>query len=300
MSKKILVLGANGLIGRAVTEEIPVGYEWVGTTFSRVIKGMRSLNITSLEQIREIFRIIEPAYVIHCAGLNGGVDFCESHPDVAKEFHFTATIKLGEECLKYGAKFIFISSECVFDGKKELYSEVDEPNPQNLYGKFKADSEKWITDNLKDYLIVRTMATYGWDPFTVTPNAVMKLCFSIMKKEKTFIPTFRWGTPTYVRDLAKAIVELCMTNEVGKFNVVGSSYLNRYDWLHRVCEVLGWDASLVVPLDSAPQGYIFRPHRIGLENKKFMSRYRTKLHTIEEALVLLQKDYHSDKVFRKT
>jgi len=78
-------------------------------------------------------------------------------------------------CLEYGAKLIFISSECVFDGEKEFYNENDAVCPLSVYGKQKAQSEKWIQGNLDDYVIIRSMSVYGWDPLTKTPNALMKL-----------------------------------------------------------------------------------------------------------------------------
>lgn len=296
MNKKILVIGASGLIGRAMSEALGSDRNWIGTYYKRVIPGGVKLDITDPGQVKRAFAEIMPTHVIHCAQLTGGVDFCEKNPVLAKDFHYNATINLCTECLKYKARFIFISSECVFDGKKESYVESDKPSPLSVYGRWKAESEAWIKNNLKDYIIVRSMSVYGWDPLTKTPNAVMNVYSSILKGEKIHIPVYRWGNPTHVKDLAKGILELTLSKESGIFHVVGATFINRYEWLKKTCEVLGWDSSLLLPLDQLQQDLAVRPSKINLDTQKFRDNFSTKLHTLEEGLGLLQLDMNQEMI----
>lgn len=290
MNKKILVIGASGLIGRAICEALGSDRNWIGTYYKRVIPGGVKLDITDPGQVKRVFAEIMPTHVIHCAQLAGGVDFYEGNPDLAKKFHFEGTVNIGKQCLENNSWFIFISSECVFDGKKEFYNEADQVNPLNIYGKFKALSEEWITRNMKDYIIVRSMSVYGWDPFTKTPNALMKAYFSVLNRIRVFVPVYRWGTPTYVKDLSKAILELCLSKETGVFHIAGSSYINRYEWLKKSFDYLGWDSSLILPQTDIPKDAAMRPFKIGLDTKKFCSKFKTKLHALDEGLKFLKED----------
>lgn len=289
--EKILIIGADGLIGRACSQEIGKGHNWIGTSYpEKELQGFTSLDITSSCEIERVFKRVKPTCVVHCANLAGGLDYCEKRPDLAKKFHFEGTVNIGRQCLEYKSKLVFISSECVFDGKRELYKEEDDVNPLNVYGKWKAESEKWIRQNLKDYIIARTMSVYGWDPKTVTPNAIMKVYFSILKKEEISISAFRRGNPTYVKDLAKAIAELALAESRGIFHIAGRSFVGRYEWLKKACDVLGWDASFLIPRKEPLTNNILRPLRVNFNTDKFQSEFTVKLHNLEESLNLLKQD----------
>jgi dTDP-4-dehydrorhamnose reductase len=170
-----LILGANGLLGRNVRKQLDGKYEWYGTYNKRKESKLIKVDITSDDDLKEIFRIAKPNHVINCANLAGGVDFCEREPDLARKFHLKANMLIGKLCEKYSSNFVFISTDYVFDGKNAPYTEEDKTNPLNLYGKLKLDSEKWITNHVSKHLIVRTTNVFGWDPKTATPNYMMNL-----------------------------------------------------------------------------------------------------------------------------
>lgn len=277
-------------MGSAIIEELRGAHFFVQTAYGRLSHECVKLDIMDFKNVKDVISASKPDIIVHSANLAGGVDFCEKNPDLAKKFHFEATKFLGQEAKACGAKLIYISSECVFDGKKEAYSEEDAVRPQNVYGEYKAKSEEWIAQNVNRYIIVRTMSVFGWQPDTKTPNALMKVYFSIQKKQRVDIPVFRWGTPTYVRDLAQAIVELALSEYNGLYHVVGNSYLSRYDWLFQTAESLGWDVTYLHPVKNNSDDMIFRPLRVHLKNDKFSRQCRTKLHCLEEILPSLKKD----------
>ncbi len=285
-----LLIGANGLIGSAVAEELDSQYSWVGTSFKRSSGRLHFLDILDKENLKNVLQVLKPKYVVLAANLSGGTEFAQTHPDVAKTFYYDATKNLGELCLTQKVRLIFISTECVFDGKREIYQEDDEPNPLNLYGQWKAESEMWIKKNLENYIIVRTISVFGWQPETVTPNAVMKAYFAILKKEKIFVPTYRWVTPTYVHDLAKALVELNLSGAQGIYHVAGSTYINRYEWLRKVCGVMEWDSSWLCPQNEIHPGATPYPLKIRLDTQKFRLCHKTRLHSLEESMFMLKND----------
>ena len=289
--ERFLIIGRHGLIGQAVAQALAARNLFVqGTSCRRRTIQDLVCDILKPEDIERVFQDTHPTHVIHCANLAGGVKICEANPELAKQFHFEATAHIGQACLKHKAKLTFISSECVFDGKKIDYKEDDGYCPGNVYGQRKAESEKWIQEHLTDYVIIRTMSVFGWQPETTTPNALMSAYFAMSKRQKWEVSSYRWGTPTYVRDLARAIVHLSLSSHTGIFHAAGKTYLNRYDWLKKTFIRLGWDESWLVPQTKQTAHGLFYPAKIHLQTDKYAQLYNNELHTLEEALDLLNQD----------
>ena len=118
----------------------------------------------------------------------------------------------------------------------------------------------------------------------------MQAYFSLSKAQKYVVQAFRWGTPTYVGDLAKAILELSDSNASGIFHIAGRTFINRYEWIKTTCNALGWDTSFLIPQYKNNRGIILRPVKIALDTKKFSENFRTKLSTLEEAIKFLKRD----------
>lgn len=282
--RKYLVLGANGLIGRAVGKQLEGKYEWFGTYHKRKEPGLINVDLTAVNTLKEIFSEKRPNCVVNCTGLAGGVDFCENNPDLAREFHLKANILTGELCEKYDSRMVLISTDYVFDGKNAPYKEEDEPNPLNVYGRLKFEAEKWLINNVSKPTIVRTTNVFGWDPETVTPNYIMSLYMAIKDNKQFKAPSFLWGNPTYVDDLASGIIELCSNEIDGVFHIVGSSFINRYAWAKKTCRIAGWDESLVIEMNNIPDNMVPRPLKSNLCADKFRSFCKTKLSDVEEGI----------------
>ena len=81
--KKILIIGASGLIGQAAAQEINSQYAWEGTHWLKPAADCRACDITDFKQVREVFSLVKPSHVIHCANLSGGLDYCQNNPKAA-------------------------------------------------------------------------------------------------------------------------------------------------------------------------------------------------------------------------
>ncbi|MCA9406497.1 MAG: SDR family oxidoreductase [Candidatus Omnitrophica bacterium] len=290
-SYRFLVIGSRGLIGKAVINalgDIPFKGTFSGKDCP---EGLLRLNLLEPDSIKRTIDEYRPTHIIHCANFSGGARVCEKNSDEARKFHFEATKVIGQECLSKNIRFVFISTECVFDGAKEEYFEDDPLNPLNVYGKGKADSELWIRENLSDYIIARTMFVFGWQPETTTPNAMMSAYFALRNHKKIQVPTFRWGTPTQADNLARALVEMAKSEENGVFHVSGKTFCNRYQWIKEICQELGWNESLVEPINEDKNHEVQYPHRIRLNTDKFLLRFKTKLLTLHESLQEIKRQY---------
>lgn len=282
---KCLILGANGLIGQhtaRICKEKNILF--TGTCFSRQNNDYISFNQLDFEQIPRLFDEVSPTLVINTIGLAGGVNFCEENPETGRKYHVEATEIMTNWCKKNNAGFVYISSDYVFDGENPPYSETDETNPLNLYGKLKLEGENYIKQNLEKYIIARTTNVFGWDPFTKTPNFLMNVIQTLEKEDKISVPAFLYGNPTYAGDLAAGIMDLALNNKWGLFHIVGPGYINRYDWTVKLLEMGGIKNKRVLKIDSPPQNIVPRPLKSNLDTTKFRTFSSIKMHDVDEGL----------------
>lgn len=289
---KYLIFGGDGLIGsnlRKITAKH--GHQVFATSVNEVsFEKALYCNILHLNDLETVFEKTKPDIVINATNLAGGVDFCEKNPELSDQFHYEANVNIGNLCLKYNSKYVIISTDYVFDGSKPPYSEDDEVNPLNVYGKSKLKAEQWLLNNLPDSLVVRTTNVFGWDPTTKTPNFLMGLYFRLTDNQQVKVPDYLWGNPTHAADLSSAIVELCENNHSGIFHVVGTSFIDRYEWSMMFCSIMELDSSLIIKSDSQPQFMVPRPLKSNLSITKFRSHCKTKLHNVEEGLKMFLEE----------
>jgi len=213
---------------------------------------------------------------------------------LARKFHFDASVKVGELCNKYNARMVLISTDYVFDGENSSYKEDDPKNPLNVYGKMKLQAERWMEEHFTQYTIVRTTNVFGWDPLTKTPNFIMGLYKKLNEGKTVKVPSCLWGNPTYVDDLSMAVIELIEKGVNGVFNIVGSSYINRYNWALKLCDVIGIDRRYVVEDKGLIQNSVPRPLKSHLSTGKFRKVCKTQLHTVEEGLEMFVDEMNNE------
>lgn len=289
---KFLIFGGDGLVGSNLRKILlKKGHNVYATSINdNSFPGAIYCNILMNSELNEVFRSVKPEYVINATNLAGGVDFCEKNPDLSEQFHHEANINIGKLCSEYNAKYVIISTDYVFDGSKPPYSEDDEVNPLNVYGRSKLNAEQWLLKNLPSSLVVRTTNVFGWDPLTKTPNFLMGLYFRLTDNQQVKVPDYLMGNPTHAADLSAAIIELCENNHSGIFHVVGSSFIDRYEWSMKFCEVLGLNKSLIIKSDEMPRFMVPRPLKSNLSIKKFTSICKTKLHNVDEGLEIFLRE----------
>ncbi len=292
---KYLILGANGLIGQQFVRLCKEkGIAYAATRYSRQVEGFIPFNQLEFDRIPVFFDEVSPAVVVNSIGLAGGVNFCENNPGMGREYHVEAVKIMADWCRQSGAVFVYMSTDYVFDGKNPPYKEEDETNPLNFYGKLKLEGEQYIRANLDHYVIARTTNVFGWDPDTPTPNFLMYL-YQTLEQGKTFhAPSFLMGNPTYAGDLARAVMELIDKEQYGLFHIVGSGYINRYDWAIKFCEMAGLDKGKIVEVKTPSGNMVPRPLRSNLDTGKVRKILETKLHDVDEGLQLLIKEMKKD------
>ena len=193
---KILITGANGMLGCDL-QEVLADYELVAT-------GSKDLDITNYDMVITKFDEFKPDFVINSAAYTA-VDDCETHFEDAYNVNAIGPKNLAIACNDYNIPLVHISTDYVFNGKKNTpLVEDDEIGPKSAYGKTKLAGEEFICENMNKYYILRTAWLYGYHG-----NNFVKTMLSLAEiHDEVSVVYDQVGSPTFTRDLALAIREL--------------------------------------------------------------------------------------------
>ncbi|RLB08241.1 MAG: dTDP-4-dehydrorhamnose reductase [Deltaproteobacteria bacterium] len=237
--KRVLVLGAQGMLGHDLVEACTLRYEVIGLS-------KEDLDITRQEATRKVIKEISPDVVINAAGYTD-VDGCEKKMQKAFTINGEGSKNVAKGCRYSGAKLVYISTDYIFDGEKgSPYSEDDTPNPQNIYGESKLLGERYIEKFLDDYLIVRTQWLYG----SHGRNFVETILTLAEETDRIEVVNDQVGSPTYTVDLSRAILTLLSKDLRGIFHVSNSGSCSWYEFALEILRLAGTEKVEIVPISS--------------------------------------------------
>ena len=228
---RVLVTGAGGMLGREVVRVLSErGHDVVGLSHA-------DLDVTDKGAVWRALRRERPDVVVHCAAMTD-VDGCELDPERAFLVNAVGTAHVAAASNALGAKLIYISTDFVFDGEKEEgYDEFDEPSPVNEYGRSKLWGERMAQALCPKHAIVRTAWLFGFG----RRNFVSAVAERLREEGKVRAVTDQVGSPTYTRDLARALLHLVEAEAYGVYHVVNSGRASRFELAKLVAEALGLD-----------------------------------------------------------
>lgn len=233
---RVLVAGAGGMVGRAVSRHcLSLGDEVFAYDH-------QTLDISSGELVeREVTRV-QPDAVINCAARTD-VDGCESDKAGAHAVNADGPENLAKASRLVSAVFVTISTDFVFDGEKDgFYTQDDEPNPTSVYGLSKLAGERKAQHAYASTILVRSGFIFG----PGGRNFLSTVADRLRRQESVDAIADAWGTPTYAIHLASRLRELVQVNLPGTYHVVNEGAGAAYDEFARlVARELGKDQSLV-------------------------------------------------------
>lgn len=285
---KTLILGASGLVGGYLYREFaPLG-EARGTAFPQSRDNFLVLDIRDKSALTGLISEYQPDLVL-CPAAISNVEYCEKNPEETRQINIGGIRNVIRQVKPGKAKFIFFSSEYIFDGANGPYAEDDLARPLNEYGRQKLEIEGIIKKELSDYIIVRTTVVYGWE--VEGKNFVMQMLQNLGKGSPMKVPLDQLSSPTYAADLACAVKELVKNDERGVFNIVGRQVISRYAFAKIVCSVFALSESLLLPVETAELGQLAkRPLKAGLKIDKIAKITGRILSSPEEGLKKMQED----------
>lgn len=274
---KILITGANGLLGQHLTKLLLAsGYTVIATGKGESRLPFASqpgftyqpLDISSIEECASVFSAFNPDVVIHAAALTQ-VDYCQLNMDEAYEINVRGTSQLLEYATSFSHHFVYVSTDFVFDGIKGNYNEEDQTGPVNWYGKTKLEAENLVQNNSLPWTIVRTCLVFGNTFQGTRSNIIHWVQEKLKKNEKIRVVDDQLRTPTFVGDLAGGIQQILKKEAKGIFHISGKEFLTPYDMAIATANFLSLDESLIEKVNAS----IFtqpalRPPRTGFNIEK--------------------------------
>lgn len=276
---KTLVTGVNGQLGHDVMLELQKrGYEAVGCGSSPEYRGMAdavaklpyvSLDITDDATVDRVLQEIKPDCVCHCAAWTA-VDAAEEAENKDKVFavNVDGTRNLARACQALDAKFMYISTDYVFNGQgtEPWKADSQEFAPLNVYGKSKLYGELAVKELLANYFIVRIAWVFG-----LNGNNFVKTMLKVGKTHDVLrVVNDQIGTPTYTVDLARLLVDMLETEKYGTYHATNEGgYISWYDFAREIFRQAGYPTK-VIPVTTEEYGLskARRPYNSRLDKSK--------------------------------
>lgn len=221
----IWIIGNRGMLGREIQKLL----EKKGKAFTASDTEVSILDKTALMRYSVSMGI---NHIINCAAYTN-VDKSEDEPEKAMALNRDGPENLARLASELGARLIHISTDYVFDGNaKEPYSEDAEPGPLGVYGRTKAEGEARVLEQSEDAIIVRTAWLYGEHG----PNFVKTMQRLLAEREEISVVSDQEGSPTWARDLANTIIEICSRPEFepGIYHFTNAGITNWYEFAREI------------------------------------------------------------------
>ncbi|AWX58567.1 dTDP-4-dehydrorhamnose reductase [Brevibacillus brevis] len=235
---KVLITGGKGQLGVDVTSIFQQkGHEvWS--------YGKDELDITSIQQLKQIVGRIRPDLIVHTAAYTK-VDQAEADRETAFRINALGTRNVAVMADQVNAKLIYISTDYVFDGRQNHpYDEFSPVNPQTVYGKSKLAGEEFVQQLCKRYFIVRTSWVYG----QAGANFVKTMLQLASKQSELTVVHDQFGCPTYTVDLAAFLTKLAETELYGVYHASNRDKCSWYEFATAIFEETGREDVRITPV----------------------------------------------------
>lgn len=272
---KVFIAGASGLLGsncqKHFTEQ---GWDVVGSYFSYEVPNTVFYNTLDLEH-KDNFDIEQynPDVIVHCGALTH-VDYCETNIEESYQKTVQSTINLASIAKKCNARFVYISTDYVFDGKEGPYTEDQTTNPVSIYGKHKLEAEQVALNTIPDTLILRITNVYGNE--ARGKNFVARIAEQCINNKKLTLklPYDQYACPTNAWDIARAMFVLLRDNKSGIYHIGGTDYMNRIELALRVIQYFPNTEYELIPMNTEELNQpANRPLKGGFITMKFNKEY---------------------------
>ena len=214
--EKFLITGVSGQLGYDVKRELLKN----GIDHQHILAlNKEKMDITDAETVMKIVTEFHPDVIFHCAAWTA-VDKAETMEEDAFLVNVVGSKNIVEAAKAVGAKLVYLSTDYVFDGKKEgIYEPEDSACPLNVYGKTKYLGEEEIRKYEKHF-IVRTSWVFGINGYNFI-KTMLKLSET---HEDLNVVNDQIGSPTYTVDLAHLLVQLAQTDLFGTYHGTTEEY----------------------------------------------------------------------------
>ena len=234
---KILITGRNGQLGSELYD-----LKEVYPQHEMVFVDREEMDLSNPDEILHVLSKENPEIIVS-AGAYTAVDKAETDQELCDAVNHIAVKTIGAWAADNNANVIHISTDYVFDGSSETpLKETDEPDPINVYGLTKLHGEQALRASGANHVIIRTAWVYS----TYGANFVKTMIRLMSEREEIGVVADQVGTPTYARDLAKAIMQIIEAPEFvqGVFHYSNEGKISWHDFATAIKEIKGFSTKV--------------------------------------------------------
>lgn len=292
---KILITGANGLLGQALVQlcqerklDFIATSREVNRNSNCPQRDYSTLDITKPHQVLQVLDLHNPTHIINTAAMTN-VDSCEAIPEECHLLNVKSVSYLFEWCKKNNAHLQQISTDFVFDGVTGSYDEKAQTNPLSEYGKSKLLAEKiLLKDSYKQKSIIRTSVVYGRGENMSKSNIVLWAIDALKAKKKLTIVSDQYRTPTWSVDLARGCLGVIENSKTGIYHIAGPVEKSIYAFILEIADFLNVSPGLVTAISTETLNQTAeRPLKSGLMCSKANDEISYKATLFKETLYKL-------------
>ena len=285
---KILITGAFGQLGRALSQNLSIKHDVIrtGRTIPKNQIG-HTLDIRDKILVQSLIDALNPDLIINLAAMTS-VDGCELNPRLAREINIAGVQHL---CDAFNGKIIHLSTDYVFDGKNGPYSEISTVSPLNVYGETKLASERILLHKNPNHLVLRGNVIYGND--NLTQASFLNWVVNSLKDGQVIsVVDDQINNPTWTESMAD-IISLCIQQNIsGIYHWGDGNLLSRYDFALKIAEKFDLDQKLIHPISTRELNQpAVRPLMSGLKSNKLIGLLKVVQPTIDDCLNKVRDKY---------
>jgi dTDP-4-dehydrorhamnose reductase len=248
----VLITGSSGFLGRNLlkftTKKLNLIAQYRNNPPVAYGDKVRFLKLDFAAEQWKKLQTLKPQVIIHTAAM-ASIDECETQPELAQRINYLATCRLVDFAAQHKIRFIFISSDAVFDGEKGNYSEEEEPHAVNFYAQTKIAAEKYVLENHPNAVVVRPALFYGLCLYG-RPSFTEIMLQHLYAGKQIYAFTDQYRTPILVNNLVSALWELTENTFCGYLHLGGPQKVSRLDLGQILCDIFKLDESLLIPVKS--------------------------------------------------
>ena len=291
-NKRMLITGVSGLLGNNLAHYFKNKYKILGLYCSHPVSitgiQTKQCDLSYSNLIKDIIERFSPSIIIHCASLTN-VDQCETNPETTNKVNVISTKNIVNIISDKDIKLVYISTDSVYDGIGGNFSENDNVNPLNCYGRSKYEGELEVLRK-KESVILRTNL-FGWN--IQEKKSLGEWILDELKSGRK-IQGFKDAcfSTFYTFELAR-VIDMAIQNQLsGVYNCGSSDSCSKYDFAMKIADCFDLDKELIIPISI--DDFPFEAKRgkgLSLNVSKLENAFNYKLPTIDQSIAEFYRDY---------
>ena len=293
--KKILITGANGLLGQKLVlllSKLP-NCKLIATARGEARFSIpeniiyQSLDIVDAVDCAHVIADYLPDAIIHAAAMTQ-VDACEIERELCDSINIEGTRNLIHAIGDRNTHFVHISTDFIYDGVEDEYFEDSKVNPLSCYGESKWKSEQLFNTVKFPYSILRTVLVYGVLEDLSRSNIVLWAKGALEKGQEINVVHDQYRCPTLAEDLALACLQVVEQKTTGVYHISGKDFLSILELVFQIADYWKLDKNLINPIrTSSLNQAATRPAKTKLNINKAIKQFNYQPKSFSQGLALV-------------